>query len=101
LRQVNLNAAFAALTLDIIGLSGFGYNFHALEVPDSDIRHAYDNLLPPLSLKLVALRLLPFLAKIPFLGLTAEKEKAVRRRCVDCLCLQSPHGIPVKVSCSG
>ena len=39
--EVNVNATMAALTLDIIGLSGFGYNFNALDDPHSEIRGAY------------------------------------------------------------
>ena len=38
---VNVNSVMAALTLDIIGLSGFGYQFNALEEPNSPIREAY------------------------------------------------------------
>ena len=61
--QINLNKTLAALTLDIIGLSGFGFDFHALDNPDSDLSRAYAELLPVPTLGVIVERLFPIVGK--------------------------------------
>ncbi|KJE95200.1 cytochrome P450 [Capsaspora owczarzaki ATCC 30864] len=53
--KINIYEAFIRLTLDIIGLTGFGYNFAALDNPDSRYVHAGQEILD----EIVRLNLLP------------------------------------------
>lgn len=86
--EIEVHGVLTALTLDIIGLSAFGYQFNAVDDAGSEdqarLRKAYDQLLPGLSIRRVITNVL----KIQFLDRTtvakdAEASSIVRAKVAD------------------
>lgn len=61
--EVEMRNMLTSLTLDIIGVSAFGYEFRALEGSESDVHEAYTKLFPSISWARILKVYLPFLRK--------------------------------------
>ena len=62
---MDLHKELTALTLDIIGVSAFGYDFNAMSGEEGELKAAYDKLMPGMSWFRVLRSLYPILFKLP------------------------------------
>ena len=63
--NVELHKEFSSFTLDVIGLSAFGYEFDALEREDNDLYKAYSSLLTGLTFFRLLRFMFPVLRRLP------------------------------------
>lgn len=68
---LNVYPWLSRVTLDIIGLAGFDYNFHAMDSEDNELANVFQNMLKPrkITISMIIAQYLmqyfPFLAAIP------------------------------------
>ncbi|KAG0081981.1 hypothetical protein BGZ92_011946 [Podila epicladia] len=75
--EFDITGDLGRATLDIIGLSGFGYDFQALTVPNNELSRAYRELFDTSSNLVQILRMMvPFYIDIPF------KHNRVRKQAI-------------------
>jgi cytochrome P450 len=79
---MDVREALTALTMDIIGISAFGYDFRAIHGEESELYDAYRKLMPSITWFRVLKTLLPFLKKLPLQSNRDELKHVnlVRRR---------------------
>ena len=59
-KQLDVIGAMSKYTLDVIGLSAFGYHFNATAHPDGEFNRAVGDMLPHFDIWLLLSNLLPF-----------------------------------------
>eukprot|EP00960_Hanusia_phi_P073896 768109-Hanusia_phi.AAC.5 len=78
---IDAREEFSFITLDVIGLSAFGFDFKAVEGDYSEIREAFTNIIPlaGMSLIYVILKFLPFVEFLPL------SDNIIRNSAVKCI----------------